>query len=197
LSLLSSTVSQSIDGWLDYKRISVDIESLEQAIEQGELEIKNLQRNLDEAVQDAHESGTENTELLQLLDTARRLRDDANKIFDKQEQVSSKRDELSIIAPSAAGKDLRTLENEVSSKIEQKDSLMSTISSLNKEASDLNNQISRLSNQASQAEKLVRDKEEKFAKEQEAITKKQQLNDAIANCNEEEKKVRLNFCSFC
>jgi len=55
--------------------------------------------------------------------------------------------------------------------------------------SALNNRINSVTERASALEKISRQKEERYAKEQEATVRKATLNERIAECAAEEKKV--------
>ena len=129
-------------------------------------------------------------ELRQVLEVANRLRDDADRICDKSNQIQTKEDELAMVAPSSHGRDLKTVEREIQARMDEKDTLTQSITKLNRELSALNEQISRVTNQAAKAEQMARDKEKKFTQEQEASVKKNELNEVIANCTQEERKVR-------
>jgi hypothetical protein len=125
-----------------------------------------------------------------LQDLLLRLRDDVNKVASKKIQISSKKEELSLIAPRASGKDLRTTERELSSKTDEKETRMNRISTLNSELSELMENERRASNQATKANKITRDKEEQFAKEQQDAARKKELNDKAMKNKEQEDRVR-------
>mmetsp|Transcript_6676 Transcript_6676/g.9616 ORF Transcript_6676/g.9616 Transcript_6676/m.9616 type:complete len:1419 (+) Transcript_6676:37-4293(+) len=185
-----TTISQNINDCLDYKRIMLEIEGLESTMEERETQSKELQAEINHTTETHTDLETDNMELQQLNDFARRLRDDAIKIADKKRQILSKQEDMALIAPSADGKNLRTLESELTSKTEEKDMLMNAIAELNRESGDINDNISRASNQASRAEKVARDKEERHAQEQKAIARKQELSDSISKHKEEENKLQ-------
>jgi len=188
-----NSVSQSINDWLDYKRVSSEIKIVEETIVKEEEELESLKAKHSDVSQKNNTLKVECLELQELHDIAKQFRNDARKVSEKKARISEGENELSMIAPTANGKDLPTLERELSSKHEDKDLLTNGISSLNKELSDLNSRISRASNQASKAEKNVRDKEEKYAQEQKAVTKKQELNNAINDCKKMEEKLQTEI----
>ena len=111
------------------------------------------------------------------------------KITNKRSQISSREEELKLIAPRASGKDLSTTEREMNTKMEEKESLTNQISALNKETSTLNSSINQANISATRAENLVREKEKAYQNEQEAQTKKQMLKDSIDLVKEQEEKV--------
>jgi len=185
-----TTVSKGMNDWLDHRRIVAEVETMENSIRNSESTVEKLQADIDASKEATEDLKRDNNELLQLQDLGRRLRDETDRISEKRTQIASRKDELSMNAPSANGKDLRTLEDEVSSKIERKDFLLSEITNLNKESARLNSDISKFSNQAAKAENLLKDKEEKFVQEQEAVSKKKDLNDDVSRYKDEEGKLR-------
>ena len=227
-----NSISQSINDWLEYKRVEREMETIQETIlkEEEELELmksqhlaakeKNgalkvecseLQGKFEKwrarpkndvklyyscfifITSNILESMYTTTKIEELHDAAKQFRNDARKVSEKKSKISEGQNDLSMLAPTANGKDLRTVEREISSKQEEKDFLTKGISTLNKELLDLNGRISRASNSASTAEKNVRDKEEKYAQEQKAVAKKQDLNKTITECKKMEEKVRFHL----
>jgi septal ring factor EnvC (AmiA/AmiB activator) len=111
------------------------------------------------------------------------------KIMNKKSQISTRREELKLIAPRASGKDLLTTEREVNAKMEEKDSLLNQISAMNKEISILNDSINQANISATRAENIVREKEQLYAQEQENSEKRKKLNESVAASQEKETKV--------
>jgi DNA repair exonuclease SbcCD ATPase subunit len=197
----ASIVSASINDWLDYKRISTEVESLKEKIAPGEDELKIVESQVKEAKKKLNDDREEEANVKQLQDLLVRLRDDVNKIASKKNQISSKKEELSLIAPRASGKDLRTTERELSAKTDEKETRMNAISALNGELSELMENINRAANQATKANKITRDKEEQFAKEQQDAARKKELNDKAMKNKEQEDRVSdprpYSHCVFC
>ena len=185
------TVSQSINDWLDYKRIANEIEGIQETIVVEEEDLQSLKAEHSSVTKKNNTLKINCSELQQLQNVAKQFRNDAIKVSDKRHKISQSQNELSMMAPTANGKDLHTLERDLTKKSEDKDSLMNSITLNNKELSDLNNLISRASNQAQKAENAVREQEEKYAIEQKAILKKQELNATIMQRKEREGQVRL------
>ena len=200
---------------MDHQRISDEIESLKAALVRDEKEISTIQTTHDEDQEKVRSFKEEQSDLQQMHDLARRLRDEIGKlplfshrdlfliltfhpnsnftskgkITNKRSQIATRREELKLIAPRASGKDLHSTEKEANMKMEEKDTLSNQISLLNKDTFILNNQINQANISATRAEKLVREKEQQFAQEQQNITKRQELNKNIASYKEQEEKV--------
>lgn len=190
LYFYNDVVSQSINDWLDYKRIGNEIDGIEETITNEEDELEIIKAEHLKATKKNDTLKINCSELQQLQNVAKQFRNDATKVSDKRHKISQSQNELSMMAPTANGKDLLTLERDLTKKHEEKDSMMNAITSLNAELSDINNQISRLSSKASIGEKAVRDMEEKYAVEQKTVDKKHELNATILKCKGDEGKVR-------
>jgi len=185
-----TSVSQSLNDFLDYKRILLEIVDAEGTVKEGEMKVKTIKDDLGNAKEIFIELKNEYTEVQELHELARRLRDDASKIADKKRLILSKQEDLALLVPTARGNNLRTLENSFTAKNEQKDVCMNEISELNKESAEINNGISLTSNQAARAEKLLKDKEDRYAQDQKLATRKRELSDSISKYKEEEKKLQ-------
>ena len=185
------TISSSIPDFLDYKRIVKENESLKKSLLETEDELDVIRSDVEEIDERKKDLDTKTSELRHLVDVANSLMTEVNRISDKNAQIKSRTESLALVAPNSGGRDLRTFENDLSAKVDDKDSQMNKISKLNKEMSKLNSDISRLSTQATTAEQLVRDKEAKFAKEQEASKRKQELQETVSACAEVAKKVSM------
>ena len=183
------TVSTCSTDWSDHKRISAEIDGLQKTVEEGEDKLKAERSKLEEIKTRYSDFKEEESDLQQLQDAVKRMRDILLDISSKKNQITSKQDELSLIAPRASGKDMRTIERQHDSNSEEKDYLMKTISTLNKEAFDLNNEIQKVSLQATKAEKMVREKEDQFAQEQKANARRQELTTEINKATERENMV--------
>ena len=189
------TISSSIPDFLDYKRIVKENESLKKSLLETEDELDVIRSDVEEIDERKKDLDTKTSELRHLVDVANSLMTEVNRISDKNAQIKSRTESLALVAPNSGGRDLRTFENDLSAKVDDKDSQMNKISKLNKEMSKLNSDISRLSTQATTAEQLVRDKEAKFAKEQEASKRKQELQETVSACAEVAKKVSMTSFS--
>jgi len=183
-------VSQSMPDYLDHTRITNEVNDLEVSVSNGEDELKPMQDELSAAKDKADELQNDASELRQLLDVVNRLRDDANRIAEKTRQVASKRDELSVMAPSAEGRDLKSMEMDFDAKNNEKDELMRKNTKLNKDLTSLNHRIMTLGSQATKAEQQAKELEAKHKQYQEAAERKKELNESIANCIEEDKKLQ-------
>lgn len=214
-------VSRHINDWMNYRRISDEIEGLKVVVMREEEDLSHVQSEHNEDIEKVESLKEEQRDWQQMHELARRLRDDIGtlleiycvvyillacfdisyltmiicfhegKIANKKYQISTKKDELKLIAPRAGGKDLNATEKQMSAKTEEKDALSNNISELNKELSELNENINNANISATRAEKLVRDKENQFAQEQQNITKRKELTDSVARCKREEVKVSL------
>jgi len=183
-------IASNINDWLDHQRIADEIEILKATVAIDEDTLSSENAKLEEATDDAENQKEKHSNLLQLQDLVRRLRDEFNKIVNKKSQIATRKEELRLIAPRASGKNLRNTERDYNSKMEEKDALMHVITSLNQEATDLNERINQASESASRAENLVQTKMKQFEQDQEAIVKRKELNESIASCKEEESKMQ-------
>lgn len=170
-------VSGGINDWLDHKRLLKEVETLKESISESEDKLRIIESELDELKQKFSDDKDEEGNLKDLQVILFRLRDDANKIASKKSQITAKKEELSLIAPRASGKDLRASEREFNQKTDEKDTRMQAITSLNKELSELTDSITKAASQVAKANKITKDKEERFEQEKQASVKKQELND--------------------
>jgi predicted nucleic acid-binding Zn-ribbon protein len=129
------------------------------------------------------------SELQQLQEFSRRLCDDILKVTTKMDQVSNKMAQLSLSAPTAGGRDLDTLEMDISNKMRARDELSSQVTDWNEKLSSINNDVNKCTNAAAKAESNFRDVEERFRKEQEMSEKRRQLDATIMRCKDDERKV--------
>lgn len=182
-------VQGAMTDYLEHQRATEEIEVLERTVTEGQEALDRFRSDLESARSRASDLREEVSELRSIVDISSRLRDDSERMFDKKTQMSTKEEELSIAAPSSNGRDLGTVEREIQARTDEKDSLMQSITRLNRELTNINDRISRVTTQAAKTERLAKEKEERYKAEQEASVKKTDLNEVIARCQQEEKKL--------
>ena len=97
---------------------------------------------------------------------------------------------MSMATGMSEKRDLKTVEADHAAKVEEKESFLAKINRLNKEMSTLNEKTNRVTTQAANIEQQVRNKEQQYAKQQQMAERKTALNDKVAQCVEEERKVK-------
>ena len=182
-------VNGSNNDWQECNRLKNEIAGMEKAYEQGSKELIQLKSDFDDLDSKKTSLETDTTELHNFFVETGRLRDDASRIADKQNQIKSKKQRIKVMAPDSGGRSLDKVESDVNARLEEKESIMNSIASLNKEMSSLNKRIQLASAQLSNAEQALRDKEQKYRKDQENATKKISLKENIVKLREEEEKV--------
>mmetsp|Transcript_9009 Transcript_9009/g.11264 ORF Transcript_9009/g.11264 Transcript_9009/m.11264 type:complete len:1428 (+) Transcript_9009:162-4445(+) len=182
-------VANGLNDWLDFDRIKYDLNEVENKVEQVVQEVALLEGELDEMKNSTTELENQMNEIRALLPHVVRARDDGTRIESKREDVRSRKDKLSYMDPSGGGRDLKTVEDDLSKNTEKKDQLVKDISRKNSELSNLNNRISKSSKAASDADMRFRDVEGKYKKDQESSSRKQSLQETIEKCAREEKRL--------
>lgn len=198
-------VSQNVNEWYELKRVSNDLESIEKIVNEKTQEEDILKNELSVAKDKETRLKQDQDDLRQILELSRRLLDEASKIGRKMNQVESKRLTLSYSFSSAGGRDLRTLEHEVASKMQMKDELSASVSKLNRDLSVINEKMNQSTKLVTENERKLRDIEEKYSKEQDVNEKRNQLNESITKFQLDERRVSLNkipsidieLCDFC
>jgi len=181
-----------MNDWHEFRRISHELEGVEKVID-GKVQDEDGLKN-DLRLEKSKESRLEQdqVDLRQILDVSRRLADEAGKIARKMDQVVAMRRKLSLSAPSAGGRDLRTLELELTQKMQAKDDLSAYVSRLNKELSALHDKVNQSSQLVVENEKKLREMEEKFVKEQEMNERRITLTEGLSKLQSEEARVRFH-----
>jgi chromosome segregation ATPase len=185
-------VSDNKGNVVEYRRLVNEANDLEGVIEELGAALSEKQQQLEEAESENSDLQDKFEELRNYLDTSKRWTETASRVAEKRMQVNQKQTDLSMSTTDIGGRDLKTVENDVTEKSEKKDQYMDQISKLNKEMMGLNNIMSSLQAQATRTEKLARDKEEKFGSTQALQEKKVALNETMAKCTAEEDKVCHN-----
>jgi chromosome segregation ATPase len=139
-------VAENIDDLRDFTRMREELTELETESERLQEDLSDHQNKVDDLKHTLTDSQPEVDELRELFDFAKRVSNDANRIADKRIEVQTKKVDMNA-THSYAGRDLRTVEREMTTRMEEKDTLISRINKLNKESSALNNSISNLSTQ--------------------------------------------------
>ena len=180
-------VASVMNDWYDRARCLQESEETEAILLQVKEEQSRLQAELDDAQKNVDFLQIESSELSNLLTEAIRLRDDANRIHDKQVRIKQLKDMLYI--PSSNGRDLKQVEADQTSLLEEKERLMLDVSKLNKEMSSLNSRISMAASNASNSERAAREKEEQYKQSQDVADRKISLSEKLTALAEQEKKV--------
>ena len=181
-----------MDDWSECKRISKELEIIEKTVGEKKLEEDILIRELSAAKDIEKKLKQDQEDLRQIAILSKRLSDDADKINVKMKQVESKRSALSRKAPSAGGRDLRTLDQEIARKMQSRDEISASISKWYKELSAINDRVNDNSHYASESEKKLREAEEKYSRDQEMNEKRNQLQESHARLESEKDRVSLH-----
>lgn len=207
------TVADCTGSVRDFWRLSEEVATTEAQIQALVQEGAKCQEALNDQKVLVAGFDVEASELQTLVDASRRWADDANRIAAKRDQISSKRASLRSIT-CGEDRDLRTVEREMSQRMEEKDALSNKINALNKEMTDLNRSISQLSTQVcltrcrrgmailtsrfhslplcqfASVEKRARELEAKYAAKKEAEDRKKLLDAQKSELDKEEEKVK-------
>lgn len=174
----------------EYERLQKECSTAETEVQQLRDDLSTQQTCLSELKTKSANRRNEVDEIRELVEISKRWADDAHRIKDKRIQINHKKDELSM-STAVSGRDLRTVEKELNSKIESKEEKINAINRLNKEMTELNNRVTQLSSQASQNESLLREKEAKFAEGEKATERKNELHLRLQKAKEEDTQVSL------
>ena len=185
------SATEKMDDLRDFRRLREEKQKLELALEQQQDDLNTFHVTLSEHKESAKDIKSEVDELKELLEACRRWSGDASRISEKRMQIDQKKQDMSL-ETAFAGRDLRTVEREISDQMEEKDNHMNRINRLNREMTTLNNRIATLSTQASNLDKIVREKEAKFAAAHKVEERKGQLVEQLSKMQEEDAKV----CAF-
>ena len=182
-------VNNSAQDWQELTRLKKEVGDVENLIKKEEEELTQYLSQLEEIKSNRSTLQTDCTELQNFYVETGRLQDDALRIADKQNEIKSKEQRIARMAPDSGGRDLQQVETDVNNRLEEKDTIMRSIATLNKEMSSLNKRIQLASTQLSSAEEIVREKEKKYKRDQEDAEKKVSLKESISKLLEEEQKV--------
>jgi regulator of replication initiation timing len=121
-------VAENMNGVLDYRRIVNEVNELENNI--GELEhiLSEKTSELVKAKEEKLNLQTEADELRELLEASKRCADAAGRVAEKRMQVSQKQLDLSLSNADVGGRDLKTVEEEHSDRLEKKDQYSNMVS---------------------------------------------------------------------
>jgi hypothetical protein len=86
-----STVSASINNWLDHKRISTEIDTLKESIREDEETLEKLQEEERVLKTKVDEERDDKTSLQEAFDIVRRLSEEATKLASKKYQIKIKK----------------------------------------------------------------------------------------------------------
>lgn len=157
-------VNNSAQDWQELTRLKKEVGDVENLIRKEEEELTQYLSQLEEIKSNRSTLQTDCTELQNFYVETGRLQDDALRIADKQNEIKSKEQRIARMAPDSGGRDLQQVETDVNNRLEEKDTIMRSIATLNKEMSSLNKRIQLASTQLSSAEEIVREKEKKIQK---------------------------------
>ena len=139
-----------------FRSVISDIEKLEGNIKSTSTAFESIQSELSTAKMRETELKRISDDMHQLMIISQRFRDDGIKISEKMIEIATKKSHLSRFVHKAAGRDIRSLENEIAAKQEKRESLSMTITALNNEAKDLTDGTRLLNLQITEAEEIGR-----------------------------------------
>lgn len=137
-------VQASVEDLRDERRLEEECKTLQGDSEKLEKELKQYQERLDDDKKKLEAAEEDANEIRSILDAAKRWTQEAARIVGKKAQIQQKAEVVSGLGDDN-GRDLETMEKEMSEKVEQKDRDMMKINELNDEMTALNNLITDLS----------------------------------------------------
>jgi DNA repair exonuclease SbcCD ATPase subunit len=141
-------VYESSDDVREHQRLQKECASAETALQELRDEISSNQESLSKQKSELTERRDEMDELREFFDSCKRWVEDAHRIKEKRMQIDQKNDELSL-STAVSGRDLRSVEKELTARTAKKEEHVNEINRLNKEMSELNNRMATLATQVS------------------------------------------------
>jgi len=191
-----NSINEIIPELMEHARITAELGSLEATISEMTASVLSHQSQLDTLNEEHAATQIQFNDFRSLVELTKRWLDEAGKIAGKKMRISQKNTDLSLSMTSVSNtnnRNLRTVERDVESKMEEKDNLMNKINRLNKEMSAINTNIGNISTQAANTEQRVREKEIKYAEERKAQERKDELQEIISRCGELDKELHENI----
>lgn len=182
-------VNDSIQDCQEFNRLRKEVEDLEQIIEEENLVLSTLKTELEGVNMSQSALQTESTELHNFYGETGRLQDVATGVMDKENQIKSKEKRIELHTPNNGGRDLMHVETDVNRRMEEKESIIKNVTTLNKEMNDLNQKIRLASDIVSSSKRTLQEKESQFQKDQENAIRKKSLQEKILESRNEEEKV--------
>eukprot|EP00934_Nitzschia_sp_Nitz4_P008970 Nitzschia sp. Nitz4//scaffold260_size33533//17430//22260//NITZ4_007879-RA/size33533-augustus-gene-0.12-mRNA-1//1//CDS//3329544683//8960//frame0 len=185
-----AVVDENLHSILEYRRTANEVDELERNMQDLESGLTESNRQLNDAKENVFDFELQLANVRDLRDSVRRWAESANRLAEKRMQVKQKELDLHSATADTRGRDLKTVEKELSDRNELREQHINQINKLNKEMGALNNRINQVSGQASRMEQNVREKERKMAEESSLTQRKSELADIISNCAAQEKKLQ-------
>ena len=145
-----NSINEIIPELMEHARITAELGSLEATISEMTASVLSHQSQLDTLNEEHAATQIQFNDFRSLVELTKRWLDEAGKIAGKKMRISQKNTDLSLSMTSVSNtnnRNLRTVERDVESKMEEKDNLMNKINRLNKEMSAINTNIGNISTQ--------------------------------------------------
>ena len=197
-----SIVYESMDDVKTWERLDNELKEKNELIEQDRAIVNTLNKDLERLKPKLEDCTTKNNEIQIISRDCFKMCNDAQRINNKQNDLKSLQSRI-YTTIDTGGRDLRTVEEELQSKSENKDQCMAKRERMNKELMMLNQRVLHAQKELKDKEEIYRDKEAKFEKDQEMNKRKAELNDMLEDYYVEEKNVSVianfinsNLCFF-
>lgn len=148
LTLWKKAVSDNMSDVRDLLRLTKESKELEKDVKELEAAVIELQQSTKAQKSEVDDIQLEGNELRDIVDASKRWTEDARRIAEQKVLIEQKRLDLSILNPNQ-DRDLRTVENEFSALMEEKDKFTNDINDLNKQMTQLNEMITNSASQVS------------------------------------------------
>jgi DNA repair exonuclease SbcCD ATPase subunit len=139
-------VYESSDDVREHQRLQKECALAEAALQELRDGISSNQDSLSKQKKELTERRDEMDELREFFDSSKRWAEDAHNINEKRVQMGQANDQLGL-GTAVAGRDLRSVENELTERAAKKEEHVDEINKLNKEMSELNNRMAMLATQ--------------------------------------------------
>lgn len=114
-------VANNINDIFEYQRITNEVDEIEKNIEKLEDLLSTTKQELDAEKGAEADLNTEVDDLRELMESSNKFSDAAGRIFEKHLQVNEKQLDLSANNADIGGRDLETVERELTARRKQKD----------------------------------------------------------------------------